>query len=83
MSQQFHDRYNFDDGDLILLTSDNVKFRVHSVVLKAGSGVFRDMLELARPNEQNSSEPINLSKTRATIIYTIKLALSLPITLRV
>ena len=67
MSQQFHDRYNFDDGDLILLTSDNVKFRVHSVVLKAGSGVFRDMLELARPNEQNSSEPINLSETRATL----------------
>ena len=67
MSQQFHDRYNFDDGDLTLLTSDNVKFRVHSAVLKVGSGVFRDMLELARPDTQNPSEPISLSETSATL----------------
>ena len=64
---RFHEHYNFDDGDLVLLTSDNVKFHVHSTVLKAGSGIFRDMLELASPNAQNPSEPIYLSETSATL----------------
>lgn len=51
-SEHFHRRYNHEDGDVILSSSDKVKFRVHSFLLKANSSVFRDMLELARPSDE-------------------------------
>ena len=42
----FHTVYNYEDGDIQLLSSDNVHFRIHSIVLKLASGVFRQMLEV-------------------------------------
>lgn len=48
-SERFHRRYNHEDGDVILLSSDRIKFRVHSILLKTNSSVFRDMVELASP----------------------------------
>lgn len=51
-TDQYHHRYKHEDGDVTLLTSDGVKFRVHSFLLKTHSSVFRDMLDLARPSDE-------------------------------
>jgi len=44
--------YNFDaaDADLILLSSDNVEFRVHRCILGAASLFFTDMFSLPQPS---------------------------------
>lgn len=41
---KIHKRYNCPDADVILLSVDDVKFRVHSVLLKACSTVLADKL---------------------------------------
>lgn len=43
-NDEFHKRYNCPDADVILLSVDDVKFRVHSVLLKACSTVLADKL---------------------------------------
>lgn len=51
-SDRYHRRYKHEDGDVTLSTSDGLKFRVHSFLLKTNSSVFRDMLDLARPSDE-------------------------------
>lgn len=51
-SDHYHHRYKHEDGDVTLLASDGLKFRVHSFLLKTNSSVFRDMLDLARPSDE-------------------------------
>ena len=63
----FHPRHNHADGDLILSSSDNVLFRVHSVVLKLVSGFFKQMLEIPRVASENPNEPIPVSEDGKTI----------------
>lgn len=61
----FHKRYNGPDADVILLSDDGIKFRVHSVLLKASSKVLVDKLTDA------GSDPIALtahSKTLALLL---------------
>src|ERR1700733_11553138 len=52
--------YNFDapDADLILLSSDDVEFRVHRCILAAASPFFSDMFTLPQPRVP--SDPITI-----------------------
>lgn len=53
--------YNFDaaDADLILLSSDDVEFRVHRCILAAASPFFSDMFTLPQPRV--ASDPDNIT----------------------
>ncbi|RXK41969.1 hypothetical protein M231_00690 [Tremella mesenterica] len=57
MTDKFSSAYNDSDADLILVSSDNVYFRVYSYYLKASSPVFRAMLELPDPSVQEQKVP--------------------------
>lgn len=67
-----------EDTNLILMSSDDAKFHVNSVILKLSSSVFRDMLSIPRPHAASDSEstkphiteeePIHLSE-RADVLY--------------
>lgn len=54
----FHPDYDYDDGDLILQSSDNVRFHVHSLTLKLFSSVFKDMLAMPK-GEVTSTTPLD------------------------
>jgi len=58
----FHPSYSASDADIVLSSSDNVLFGVHSIILKHASGVFNDMLSMARDVTEKSSDPIYLSE---------------------
>jgi len=51
--------------DIVLISSDNVGFRIHSYVLKTTSSVFADMLSLPRSNEESGN--IHLTETSAEL----------------
>lgn len=55
--------YLFPDADLVLVSSDGVLFRVHSLVLKLASQFFRDMFTIPRDvKESESQEPIPMAE---------------------
>lgn len=62
-NQVFHPSYSSLDADLLLSSKDGVKFRVHSVVLKLASGVFRDMLSIPRAASEGAGDPIQLEES--------------------
>lgn len=67
-TDQYHHRYKHEDGDVTLSTSDGLKFRVHSFLLKTNSSVFRDMLDLARPSDDSEVILTEDSKTLASLL---------------
>lgn len=62
-----HADYQDTDADLVLLSSDEIVFRVHSFILKRASITFRDMLELSREQSERPEEPIRLNETSLVI----------------
>ena len=52
-----HDKYYFDDGNVVLLAEDTI-FRVHKSVLTLHSGLFQDMLSLPQ-SEGSGSETMD------------------------
>lgn len=66
-SAEFHPSYCSSDGDLILISKDGVKFRVHSVILKLTSGFFRTMLSLPQGPEELISDQIPMDEDSALI----------------
>lgn len=46
-SSEFHPRYSADDATLLLISSDGVKFKVHTFIVKMASEVFQNMLAQA------------------------------------
>lgn len=85
-STGFHNRYDFQDGDVVLESSDKVKFRLHSVFLKQSSSVFRDMIELAQPSNDvvPVAEPSELMALLLDYIYPLDApSLPKPATLKV
>ncbi|KAK8850574.1 hypothetical protein IAR55_004493 [Kwoniella newhampshirensis] len=48
--------YQSEDADVILVSSDGLKFKVHSYHLKAASTVFSSMLDIGIPDQSNLLE---------------------------
>ncbi|OCF43262.1 hypothetical protein I317_02830 [Kwoniella heveanensis CBS 569] len=44
--------YQFGDSDVTLISSDNIRFKVHTFHLMAASAVFRDMLSIGKNGHQ-------------------------------
>ncbi|KAI5117377.1 hypothetical protein M0805_001920 [Coniferiporia weirii] len=63
----FHPAYNAPDGDLVLLSCDGTLFRVHSLIMKMASSVFFGMLDLPRPSDDSSGEPIPVQEDAETL----------------
>jgi len=70
---EYHAQYTFADGDIVLQSSDNVKFRVHGVVLKTASSVFAGMIDMPRPAKEAScpdeDEPIVLAESSHVLSF--------------
>jgi len=62
------DPLSFDDGDVILRAEDS-DFRVHIVLLRQASPVFRDMFSLPQPGEANDRDvPIIVMQEEARVL---------------
>lgn len=60
----FHPMYNdAETNDLVLASSDQVLFRVHSVVLSKASTVFRQMMGVERDARESSETPVQMEET--------------------
>ena len=57
-NKSFHPDFDDEKDDIILLSSDGVHFRVHSVVLRGASAVFSGMLEIPQPRESPDTPSI-------------------------
>ncbi|KLO10955.1 hypothetical protein SCHPADRAFT_930230 [Schizopora paradoxa] len=53
-----HSNYEAEDGDVVLVSSDNVQFRVHSRILREASSVFKDMACMPAPQDEQLSDRI-------------------------
>ncbi|KLO06532.1 hypothetical protein SCHPADRAFT_687700 [Schizopora paradoxa] len=82
-STKWDKSFAFDDGDLVLQSTDSINFRVHSVILKLSSSVFRDMLAIpqassSEPKSTSTDEPIvlaecaNVVRILLNIIYPVQ-----------
>ncbi len=54
----YHPNYPTEDGDVILLSSDGVKFCVHGLMLRKASSVFEGMISMPAPNHP-ANQPVN------------------------
>lgn len=61
----FHPSYPLDnpEGDLVLLSKDDVLFRVHSIILKLASPFFHDMLGIPRSICESAVDPIPMEES--------------------
>ncbi|TDL26618.1 hypothetical protein BD410DRAFT_529462, partial [Rickenella mellea] len=62
--------YSSPCADIVLLSDDGVRFRVHSAVLAPASNFFRDMFGMPRPAADNSDEALPMGES-SQIIKTI------------
>ncbi|TDL26621.1 hypothetical protein BD410DRAFT_763882 [Rickenella mellea] len=65
-----HPSYSSSSADLILLSDDGIKFRVHSIVLAPASRFFRDMFGMPRPAVENNDDALPMGES-SEIIKTI------------
>lgn len=67
--RNFHPIYNdATTTDLVLASSDQVLFRVHSVVLSTASGVFRQMMGVQRDAEESSETPVQMDEPAEVLL---------------
>jgi len=63
-----HGVLSFPDGDITLISSDEIVFRLDSIILKRASPFFADMLRLPQPgNGGNRTRPIRMEETGAIL----------------
>ena len=70
---KFHPSYAYSDGDILLRASDNVFFRVHSIILKLASGFFRQMLEIPRAASESPNDAIPLAEESSVFSFLLDL----------
>ncbi|ORY82988.1 hypothetical protein BCR35DRAFT_331355 [Leucosporidium creatinivorum] len=59
--------FNSADADLLLISTDNVVFRVHRLYLEATSPIFKDMFTLGSAVEKNVAPKIELGESTAVL----------------
>ncbi|KAL0564223.1 hypothetical protein V5O48_017826, partial [Marasmius crinis-equi] len=66
--------FNDPDADIVLHTSDNMDFRVHSAILSIVSPFFKQMFTLPQPPPpyDGSTEPIQVSEDSLTLDYLLR-----------
>lgn len=62
-STAFHPDYCFDDGDIVLCSSDGKSFKVHAVILRLASDVFAQLFDLPRANDETALTPIVVTES--------------------
>ncbi|KZW03251.1 hypothetical protein EXIGLDRAFT_699160 [Exidia glandulosa HHB12029] len=77
----YHPEFS-DEGDIVLLASDSVRFRIPTTVLRRASGFFRSMFDSAQPDHSTpSGEPsvISVDEDARTMAIILKVASGLPV----
>ena len=64
----FNVNYVFQDADIIVSSKEGVKFRVHSDILRRGSIIFRDMLTVGTPRQDNEEDVIKLEEPECVLL---------------
>ena len=54
--------YSFDDADLIIRSSDGIRFHIHSLIMKLSSTVFCDMFLMKRAVRETPVDPVVLEE---------------------
>ncbi|KLO06530.1 hypothetical protein SCHPADRAFT_687638 [Schizopora paradoxa] len=65
---EFHPDFS-TDGDVVLESSDGIRFRLDSAVLKAASTVFRDMFAFPRDPNEAADAPIVLTEDAIVLAF--------------
>lgn len=66
-SMNFHPSYSDVHADLVLLSKDGVRFRVHSLILKLASGFFRGMLGIPKAESEGPEDAIPMEENADVI----------------
>ncbi|TDL26639.1 hypothetical protein BD410DRAFT_825761 [Rickenella mellea] len=75
VSDEYHPSYSSPSADIVLLSEDGVKFRVHSSILGTASKFFNDMFRMPRSSAENRDDALPMGesseilKTLLDIIY--------------
>lgn len=64
---------SFPDGDMVLRSSDDVEFRVDSVILRRASGFFSDLAQIPTPEGTNGDEPIPMAESSEMLDLLLRL----------
>ncbi|KIJ50933.1 hypothetical protein M422DRAFT_65559 [Sphaerobolus stellatus SS14] len=76
----YHIDFLFKDGDIVLVSSDGVKFKTHSFILKVASEVFRTTLSLPQPpGVASDGHIISLPEDSRTINAILRMISGMPI----
>lgn len=59
---EYHPNYSYSDADLVLRSSDGIKIRVHTLIMKMSLPIFRDMLEIKHDDSETVEDPIPLEE---------------------
>ncbi|KLO06529.1 hypothetical protein SCHPADRAFT_910292 [Schizopora paradoxa] len=65
---EFHPDFS-SDGDIVLQSKEGTKFRLESVILKASSSAFRNMLRIPRDSNETSDTPILLTEDARVLAF--------------
>lgn len=68
-TRTYHPSYPIDnyEGDLVLLSKDDVLFRVHSFILRMSSSFFRQMLDIPRSTSESARDPNPMEENAAIV----------------
>ncbi|TDL26622.1 hypothetical protein BD410DRAFT_783711 [Rickenella mellea] len=69
-NEDWHPSYSSSNTDLVLISDDGIKFRVHSIVLAPASKFFRDMFRMPRPAMENNDDALPMGES-SEIVKTI------------
>ncbi|TDL26638.1 hypothetical protein BD410DRAFT_783730 [Rickenella mellea] len=66
-SDNYHPSYSFPSADIVLLSNDGVKFRVHSSILATASKFFHDMFGMPRSAAENPDDALPMGESSKVI----------------
>ncbi|TDL26627.1 hypothetical protein BD410DRAFT_529674 [Rickenella mellea] len=63
VSNDYHPAYSSRSADIVLLSNDGVKFRVHSSILATASKIFHDMFGMPRSAEESHDDALPMGES--------------------